>query len=168
MDKQTQAAWIQQMEQHKGILLKICHAYCSHPQDREDLIQEMLLQLWKSAGTFNGSAKFSTWMYRVVLNVAISYYRKKETQLQSISIDEVNLALADHTNAQKETETQIRLLQQFIHELKPLDRALMILYLEAKTYAEIGYIIGISTTNVATKINRIKQQLKQKFNQIKD
>ncbi len=166
MDLAKQEQLLQQIQENKGIILKICHSYCTKQQDREDVAQEIMYQLWKSAPHFDHKVKFSTWMYRVALNVAISFYRKHELNQPIILSSEsiVNVAEQDETH-NSETAEKSRLLQQFIHELKALDRALMILYLESRPYAEIADIIGISTTNVATKINRIKQQLKHKFSQ---
>ncbi len=108
----------------------------------------------------------STWMYRVALNVAISFYRKKKNG-SVISIRENDMDLPDKTHGTDELEENIAQLQQFISELKELDRALMLLYLEAKPYQEIAEILGISETNVATKISRIKETLKQKFSNLK-
>jgi RNA polymerase sigma-70 factor (ECF subfamily) len=147
--------------EHKGIIIKICNSYCRNKADRDDLAQEIIYQLWRSGHSFDPGQRFSTWMYRVALNVAISFYRKsiKESIVGSLSGEEESIA----DKPADETEDNIHILQQFIYELKELERALMILYLEAKTYREIADILGISETNVATKISRVKEKLKQKF-----
>ena len=152
--------------ENKGIIFKICNSYCSNKTDREDLAQEIIYQLWKSGNNFDTSYKFSTWMYRVALNVAISFYRKEKTGGAKISITEHPDDIEDKDDGSYKTEENINLLEQFINELKELDRALMILYLEEKSYKEIAEVLGISETNVATKINRIKDKLKQKFSQV--
>ena len=150
---------------HEGIIYKICNTYCYNKGDREDLAQEIIYELLKSYHSFNESYKFSTWMYRVALNVAISFYRKSKTN-EVISFNETHADCADKNDDSPELEKNLCTLQQFISELKELDKALMLLYLESKSYKEIGEIIGITETNVATKISRIKNNLKQKFSQI--
>lgn len=150
------------IEANKRILFKICNAYCQNATDREDLAQEIIYQLWKSWNSFNSNYKVSTWMYRIALNVAISFYRKEKKTTGTVLMGDHLIEIADE-DIEESLETNLNILQQFINELKELDRALMILYLEEKSHKEMAEIIGISTTNVATKIGRIKEQLKQKF-----
>ena len=107
-------------------------------------------------------------MYRVALNVAISDYRKVKKKDDTISLDEHLIEIADENDQNNESGNNFRLLQQFINELKELDRALMLLYLEEKSYKEIADILGITETNAATKISRIKEKIKQRFSNIKD
>ena len=159
--------FVQLMDDHKGIIIKICNTYCRDATDREDLAQEILYQLWRSMHSFDTDQRFTTWMYRVALNVAISFYRKNKIKNQVISFPDQTEEIADYPDEKKELETEIGQLQQFISELKELDRALLFLYLESKTYHEIAEIIGITETNVATRISRIKEQLKQKFTALK-
>ncbi len=147
------------IEKNKKIIFKICNSYCYNKDDRDDLAQEIIYNLWKSGKNFNKDYKFSTWMYRVSLNVAISFYRK-ENKRQTTPLTERVFNIEDSISA---SEENINLLQKFINEVKELDRALMILYLEEKTYGEIAEIVGISETNVATRISRCKEKLKQKF-----
>ncbi len=164
MNNQTgKEAFLQLIQQNRGIIFKICNAYCADKNSREDLAQEIIYHLWKASKTFDGTYKFTTWMYRIALNVAISFYRKENKTNPTISLSENNIDIEDKAENIYSTEENIMLLQQFLKELKELDRALMILYLEAKSYSEIAEIIGITETNVATKINRIKEKLKQKF-----
>jgi DNA-directed RNA polymerase specialized sigma24 family protein len=132
------------IEDNKRIIFKISNFYCQNKNDREDLAQEIIYNLWKSGHSFNDEYKFSTWMYRIALNV-----------------------VEDKSNDNKEMDENIKQLQTFINELKELDKALMLLYLESKSYNEIAEILGISETNVATKISRIKNNLKEKFTTIK-
>jgi len=152
---------LQLIDDNKAILFRICNAYCRNKNDREDLAQEMIYQLWKSGQTFNPAQKFTTWMYRVALNVAISFYRKEKNS-SLVPLNEELTELPAHHES-NEMEEKIYLLQQFINQLKELDRALMILYLEARSYQEIAEILGITETNVATKISRIKEKLKTQF-----
>jgi RNA polymerase sigma factor (sigma-70 family) len=159
----VQQDFVATIEANKGIIFKICNSYCPNAADREDLAQEIIFQLWKSWSSFDQAYKLSTWMYRIALNVAISFYRKEKNSTSTVLMGDSLIELSDE-HPEEGLETNLNALQQFINELKPLDRALMILYLEEKTHKEMAEIIGISTTNVATKIGRIKEQLKQKFN----
>lgn len=155
--------FLQLLLTNKRIIYKICHAYCHNRNDHDDLAQEIAYQLWKSKDSFNPDYVFTTWMYRIALNVAISYYRKEKKSPVRSEIQEHLLEIEEPENDSDEREGQISYLQQLINELKELDRALMILYLEEKSYKEIAEILGITETNVATKISRVKTQLKQKL-----
>lgn len=151
---------------HKGILYKVANSYCRDPDDRDDLVQEMVLQVWKSFDRYNEQYKQSTWMYRIALNVAISFYRKAHRRKQvhhPLSASILNYVEPSET---AETEYQISRLHAFIAELKEIDKALMLLYLEEKSYKEIAEIMGLSETNVATKLSRIKAALKLKFSDL--
>lgn len=151
------------IESNKGILFKVANSYCRDPENRNDLIQEIILQLWKSFSHYSSQFKYSTWIYRIALNVAISNYRTENKRSQiKLPISEAIMELAD-SRYQEEKEEKLTLLQQYISELKEIDRALMLLYLDEKSHKEIAEITGISETNVATKIGRIKILLKQKF-----
>jgi RNA polymerase sigma factor (sigma-70 family) len=156
------AEFLQLIRDNKGILFKISNSYCRNRDDREDLMQEIIYQLWKSARGFDSNRKFSTWMYRIALNVAISYYRRQQRSGLRIAFGgELHLMeLADH-QPETDTDEKIGLLQQFISGQNELDKALMILYLEERPYREIAEILGITETNVATKLSRIKGRLKQ-------
>lgn len=152
------------MEQHKNILFKVARAYCSNKDDRQDLIQEMMIQIWKSTDKYDNRLKMSTWIYRISLNVAISFYRKNVTRILKFS----TLDIQPQENEEKiECEQQLALLEQFINELQEIDKSLIILYLDNKSHAEIADIIGISVSNVGTKIGRIKDKLKIRFSNLK-
>jgi RNA polymerase sigma factor (sigma-70 family) len=161
-----QEQFLKLIEDNKAIIYKICNSYCPNKSDRQDLAQEIIYQLWKSGKSFSREYKFSTWMYRVALNVAISFYRKQKINTQQFSSGEHLPELEDKDDGTGIKEETNNLLQQFINELKELDRALIILYLEEKNYKEISEILGISESNAATKVGRIKEKLKQKFLQI--
>ncbi|HTE01732.1 MAG TPA: sigma-70 family RNA polymerase sigma factor [Mucilaginibacter sp.] len=159
--------FLQLIEQNKGIIYKVARSYGKNEEDREDLFQEIIIQLWKAFERYDEQYKLSTWMYRIALNVAISFYRKdRKRTAAEFPLTEGMTEIAED-NGNSELEANIAMLQQFINELKELDKALMILYLESKSYKEIAEILGITETNVATKISRIKDQLKQKFSTIK-
>jgi RNA polymerase sigma-70 factor (ECF subfamily) len=164
MDTQTAGeAFSKLMQEHRKIIFKICHSYCTNKVDIDDLAQEIVYQLWKSYNSYSPDYKFTTWMYRIALNVAISFYRKEKKSGNIIPLNDEFTEIADRKDSSVHSDENINLLQQFISELKALDRALMILYLEGKNYKEIAEIIGITETNTATKISRIKLLLKQKF-----
>jgi RNA polymerase sigma factor (sigma-70 family) len=123
--------------------------------------------LWGAFDRYDDSYKLSTWMYRIALNVAISFYRKERRRIRYDSpLTSSMIEIADNSE-DTALENNVQLLQQFINELSELDKALMILYLESKSYKEAADILGITETNVATKISRIKAQLRQKFLTIK-
>lgn len=167
MDKQKQQHFFQEIiEQHKGILFKVARAYCPDEEDRKDLIQEMMIQIWQSIHKYNDKYKISTYIFRISLNVAISFYRKSSTRAKKYTElnEETVLTTLDDKS---ENERHLKLLEQFISELKEIDKALMILYLEDKVHTEIAEILGISVSNVGTKIGRIKDQLKKRFSQLK-
>lgn len=151
------------IEQHKGIIYKIANSYCRHTEDRKDLIQEIIFQLWRSFDRYNDQYRYSTWLYRIALNVAISFYRKDSKR--TAGAHELTADIIVITEETADTE-QLRLLQRFINELPELDRAIMLLYLEENSYKEIADILGLTETNIATKINRIKGKLKNKFSTI--
>jgi RNA polymerase sigma factor (sigma-70 family) len=155
------------IQSNKGIVYKVANSYCLNSEDRKDLIQEIIVQLWKSFERYNNQYKYSTWIYRISLNVAISFYRKDRLRKKvsdPLSDSIINIA---ETGNPGDTEENINFLQQFIAELKELDKALILLYLEEKSHKEIAEIMGISETNVATKIGRIKIILQQKFSTLK-
>jgi RNA polymerase sigma factor (sigma-70 family) len=158
----AQQEFLKIIETNKRLIFKICNSYCQNADDREDLAQEIIFQLWKSWGNFNNEYKLSTWMYRIALNVAISFYRKEQKTTNTVLMGEHLIEIVDE-NLEEGLEANLNALQKFINELKPLDKALMLLYLEEKSHKEMAEIIGITSTNVATKIGRIKEQLKQKF-----
>ncbi len=149
---------------NKKIIYKICYSYCRNPEDRKDLAQEIIIQLWKSSGKYNKQYKLSTWIYRVALNVAISFYRNENRRkVNTFHLDENIIEMVDGNDEFGELESNIKLLYHFINQLGKLNKALMLLYLDDHSYKEISEIIGITETNVATKISRIKQNLKQEF-----
>jgi RNA polymerase sigma factor (sigma-70 family) len=163
---QQEQLFLAVIEEHKGIIYKIAKSFKKDQDDKNDLVQEIIFQLWRAFPGFDERGKLSTWMYRVALNVAISSYRKEKNKNQLIVPWPENLM--DFSVADETDEANLNLLQQFINELKELDRALMLLYLEEKSGKEMAEILGLSEANIRTKINRIKEQLKQRFSTIKD
>ena len=158
---ERQGKFLALVDAHKGILYKVCHSYSRNRDDREDLAQEVVIQLWRSFGTFDECYRFSTWMYRIALNVAISSYRRERTRTRHV------LSAREHVlEAIDETETvtdDILLLHQFIERLDPLNKALVLLYLDGNSYREIAEVLGLSETNVATKLSRLKKTMKREL-----
>ena len=157
------APFLSVVEANKGIIYRVANSYCKNSEDRKDLVQEIVIQLWKSFGGYDHSFKYSTWMYRISLNVAISFYRKEHRRKRiSDPLTEgiINLQFEEST---EDKESELSALDRMIQQLNDLDKALMILYLEERPHKEIAQIIGISETNVATKIGRIKNVLKEKL-----
>ncbi len=159
---QKQETFAKLIEEHKLILYKVANSYCRNQDDRPDLIQEVLIQLWFSFDRFDGRSKFSTWMYQIALNVAISFYRSGKRRIQdAIPLDEPGLEIGMTDQLLPEMGDDLRLLYQAISQLDDMNRALILLYLDGYKHIEIAEIIGISETNVATRINRIKQRLRE-------
>jgi RNA polymerase sigma factor (sigma-70 family) len=151
------------LDANKGIIYKVANAYCKDRDDRKDLVQEIVIQLWRSFSRYDDQYKLSTWMYRIALNVSISFYRKEKKRKDAdFPINENIIEIAEEQSS-NELEININLLHQFITELKELDRALMLLYLEEKNQKEIAEILGLTESNVSTKVGRIKEKLKQRF-----
>jgi len=147
--------------ENKGIILKICHLYCPDKHAREDLTQEIIYQLWRSAKSYDRERRFSTWMYRVALNVAISFYREGKRKKSALPLSPFHLEIEDDPADDAVYKERLAWLQSCIRELKEFDRALILLYFEEKSYREIAEVLGLSETNVATKISRIKERLRQ-------
>jgi RNA polymerase sigma factor (sigma-70 family) len=147
------------LNEHKKILYKVCNVYCKNRDDREDLAQEIVVQLWRSFASFDERCRFSTWMYRIALNVAISSYRRENARTRHVLSDNDQLLNAIDETANQSDE--IRILYQYIDGLDPLNRALVLLYLDGNSYLEMAEVLGISETNVATKIGRLKKTMKE-------
>jgi RNA polymerase sigma-70 factor (ECF subfamily) len=150
------------IDAHHPILYKIGRAYAT-PEDFDDLYQEMLINLWKGLKSFKGQSKISTWIYRVVLNTALTYQRNnKKRKYSQVEIENVNIISEGYGASEKEDlEDNIQLLYKAIRMLKKEDRSVILLYLEENSYDEIGEILGIKTSNVGVKINRIKKRLQE-------
>ena len=158
-------SYLDLLEQHKGIIYKVTQAYTRELRDREDLQQEIAFQLWRAWPQYSPRFKVSTWVYRIALNVAISFVRKSARRPKSLAAEDAKLLTLQSTDHQ-EAEEQHLWLHRFIDELNHLDKAVILLYLDDWPQQDIADTLGLSLTNVSTKINRIKNQLKQKFKTI--
>ncbi len=145
--------------QNQDIIHKVCNVYCPIPQDREDLFQEVVYQLWKSYNTFRGEAKFTTWMYRVALNTAITSFKKFKKQPPPREINEKILQYPEQTD--DIFDERLKSLYESIAQLSDIEKAVIMLHLEEHSYQDIAKIMGITESNVGVKINRIKKKLKE-------
>jgi RNA polymerase sigma-70 factor (ECF subfamily) len=152
------------LERHRGIVVKVAGTYAWQPEDRADLAQEIAAQAWRSFPRYDDERSFSTWLYRIALNVAISHVRdNSERGKRDVPLDPKAHDVADDNAVDHEREQHVQLLHRFIQRQKPLDRALLLLYLEDRNQREIAEILGITETNVATKIGRLKQRLRNEL-----
>jgi len=144
---------------NQGIIHKVTNIYCDNEEDRQDLFQEILTQLWKSFRSFRNESKFSTWMYRVALNTAITSFKKNRRQPAISRLSGDNYQIADDSNLQK-TDEDIAMLKLAIGKLSGIEKSIILLFLENKSYEEIAEITGITQNYVRVKMNRIKTKLK--------
>ncbi|HNX54563.1 MAG TPA: sigma-70 family RNA polymerase sigma factor [Prolixibacteraceae bacterium] len=149
--------------ENQGIIHKVCSVYCDLEEDRRDLFQEILAQLWKSYPSFRNESKFSTWMYRVALNTAITSFKKDKRQPDKSGISYESLQLAEEIYDSVEEE-QIKILNKAISQLSGIEKSIILLFLEDKKYEEIAEITGITQNYVRVKMNRIKKKLKLLMN----
>ena len=164
MDAFQQERFGELVERHRGIVLKVANTYAWHPDDRDELAQEIAAQLWRAFPGYDAQRPFSTWMYRIALNVAISQVRSSTRRdRHAVPLDESLHDIADDSGTDPETDQQVRALHRFIAQLDKLNRALLLLYLEDHGYREIADILGITETNVATKIRRLKQRIRNEI-----
>lgn len=154
-----QQAFTQMLQQHEKLVYKVCHVYAADTEDARDLFQEIVLRAWSGYARYRGDAAISTWLYRVALNTAI-VHKRKQAKHHAVSVPgDFDTNIADKLPPAYAEE--YRLLQQLIHALPPLEKALVLLYLDDRPYAEIAEILGISTSNVGTKLGRVKDKLKK-------
>jgi RNA polymerase sigma-70 factor (ECF subfamily) len=160
MKQSDSAVFTHLIQTHQGIVHSLCKAYFINPEDRKDAFQEVVLQLWKAYPQFRGEAKFSTWLYRIALNTILNHLKTKQNQIEYEDLSEETWLIDSPLASDLESNN---LIQFILNQLNPLDKALLILYLEDYEYAEIAQILGLSLTNVSTKISRIKLKLKKIF-----
>ncbi|MBC7885479.1 MAG: sigma-70 family RNA polymerase sigma factor [Saprospiraceae bacterium] len=145
------------VNKHKGLIFKVCNMYGADAEDRKDLFQEILLQMWKSFKSFRGEASISTWAYRIAINTAVTYSKKiKRNELSGSSV--MNFEVPDLMESQ-EKEERSAWLHQAISQLDKIEKSVILLYLEDKSYEEISEITGLTRSNVGVRINRIKTKL---------
>ena len=139
--------------------------YCRNPADRDDVAQEIVTQLWRAFPKFDETRTFSTWMYRIALNVAISFVRSNSVrERHTVALDETH-DIEDSSASRADDDERTRVLYAFIDRLDALNRALLLLYLDDRSHRDIAAILGITETNVATKISRLKQRFAREIAQ---
>ncbi|MGV8932072.1 MAG: RNA polymerase sigma factor [Luteimonas sp.] len=149
------------LQQHRGIVFKVANTYARDAEDRADLAQDIATQLWRAWPGYDPARRFSTWMYRIALNVAISFVRgNSHRRRHTIPLDDVLHDVVDENAVDHEAAEHIGVLHGFIATLDPLNRALLLLYLDQCSTREMADVLGISESNVTTKISRLKQRLR--------
>ena len=155
--KQTEFSKL--IKDNQGLIIKVSRLYTHSVEDREDLFQEIVLQLWKSYDSFQGNSKITTWMYRVALNTAITLFRKKTKQPLTDELQDFHGKDFVEDNGEKEQE--IALLYKVIKMLPDVERAIVMMYLDDEPYKEIAETLGITEVNARVKMNRLKKTLKE-------
>ncbi len=166
-EDQLKSKFIELIEANQGILHKVAHMYCSDTEEKSDIVQDILVQLWTAFPKFRGDSKVSSWIYRIALNTAINRIRKvsKKSKTQKLDITHFNL---QDDNEYNEKEQLKQLVQKAVSRLNKAEKALIILYMNDYQYNEISEIIGITQSNVGVKINRIKKKLKIIINRLQN
>lgn len=148
------------MESHKKALLKVCWTYGISSHDRDDLLQEIISRLWAAFGKYDANRKFSTWMYRIALNVAIDWRRRRHRlRKEVVGLEEANI-LVDSDAHEKAKQQQLAALREWMDQQEDADRAILLLHLEGASHREVGEILGLSESNVGTRLHRIKIHLR--------
>ncbi len=152
-----------ELQDNQNIVHKVCTLYTNDRDSHNDLFQEITIQLWKAYPKFRGDAKFSTWMYRVALNTAITLYRKNKRRIDTADYESIIFKVKADEYDETE-EIQLKLMYKTVKQLGDVDKALVFLYLEDKNYSEISETLGISEVNARVKMNRIKTKLRTILN----
>ncbi|MCF6297452.1 MAG: RNA polymerase sigma factor [Flavobacteriaceae bacterium] len=163
MTKELEKKFITDLEKNQNIIHKVCRSYTNSETTHKDLFQEITIQLWKAYPKFRGESKFSTWMYRVAFNTAISLYRKSKRSIETTQIYD-NLKELEFQDYDDTQDKQLKLLYSAIYSLNDIEKALALLYLEDNSYKKISIILGISEVNARVKMNRTKTKLKNILN----
>ncbi len=153
--------FIPTIKEHEKLIYKIASVYTNCVEDRNDLEQDIIYQLWKSFETFSEKSGISTWIYKVAMNTAIHHLKINKRKIVTVPLEEQLLDFYEPDNSVAEDKWKV--FKQHIDELNLLDKGIVILYLENKSYEEISKIIGISVSNVGTRLNRIKEKIKQQI-----
>ena len=159
MTTRTEQDFLLLVQEHQGIIRKVCHLYGRNDADRDDLYQEIVIQLWKAFGSYRGDAKISTWMYRIALNTAISNLRKQSRKV-ALSFPEFIPKDEAETYEEKLKEEKLQQMYAAIGRLTEVEKAIVMLYLEDKSYDEMEEILGIGNGALRVKMNRIKEKLR--------
>lgn len=161
MTKEQKGDFSSFLEQHQKIVFKVAQTYCQQTSERKDLAQEIIIQLWKAFPKYDPTYRASTWVYRIALNVAISHHRRLIKRKESPT----DLNLVSFRENNHEEDPRLNVVYELILQLDDLNKAIILLYLEDYNYKEIAAVVGLTETNVASKINRIKKKLKKSAQQ---
>lgn len=161
MTKDIKEQFLDMLEKHIGIIIKISRAYAYDNEERKDLMQDVILELWKSFKRFDGSCKISTWVYRISLNISMNYKRKRSRTFMFTSLGDFKEYEIASWIADSDEYSQLDILYSSIGQLNEINKAIVLLYLDGNSHEEISEITGISKTNVGTRISRIKEELKR-------
>ncbi len=153
--------FIDSIQKNEGIIFKLVRIYADQNEDQKDLYQEIVYQLWKSFHSFQGKAKISTWIYKVALNTSLAYINLKKKHSKTIPIQDTRIQFEEKQDNQ--IEEKINEMYHHIKQLNEMDRAIVFLFLEGKSYDEIAEIMGLTVTNIGTRLNRIKLKLKNQI-----
>ncbi len=163
MNKQLEHSFVKQLEDNQNIVHKICRLYTHDQDSHNDLFQEITIQLWRAFPKFRGDSKFSTWMYRVALNTAITLYRKSKRRVSTQDFESISFKIKAE-EYDDTVEQQLEIMYRAVRKLNDIDKALVFLYLEDKSYKEISETLGISEVNARVKMNRTKEKLRKILN----
>lgn len=163
MQKEQEHRFVTLLEENQNIVHKICRLYTNNTEAHNDLFQEITIQLWKAFPKFRGDSKFSTWMYRVGLNTAITLYRKSKRSIDTYDFESVSFKITSE-EYDNTVEEQLKVMYDAVKQLNDIDKALVFLYLEDKNYKEIAETLGITEVNARVKMNRIKEKLRNILN----
>lgn len=154
-----QKIFLDLLEEHRGILIKVSRIYMDNAEDQEDLRQEIVFQLWRSFDRFEGKSKFSTWMYRVAINTAITYLKKEKRRVDKEGLnDQITLVLTDETD---QKESQLVHFYKAVQQLNKIEKALILLFIEGLSHKEIAGNLGLTEVNVRVKLNRTKKRIQK-------
>jgi RNA polymerase sigma factor (sigma-70 family) len=149
------------IKENEGIIYKLVRIYAEQHDDQKDLYQEIVYQLWKSFHTFQGKSKISTWIYKIALNTSLAYINVKKKHSRTISFQDVNIQIEEKNDSK--LDDKITEVYQHIRQLNEIDKAIVFLFLEGRSYDEMAEIMGFTTTNISTRLNRIKVKLKSQI-----
>ena len=164
MKSTNEKEFVTLIEEHQNLIHKICRLYTKSNIEHKDLFQEITIQLWKAYPKFRGDSKFSSWMYRVGINTAITLYRKSKRKIQSLSFEDVAYKVPQSEFYDDTEDQQIKAIYQAIKQFNDIEKAVVFLYLEDKSYKEISNTIGITEVNARVRMNRIKKKLIKRLN----
>lgn len=155
MSDSRQKRFLEIARQYKGVIYRVCSVYASDESPFSDLYQEVMINLWTGLESWRGEAKLSTWIYRLAINTCLTWHRRNRRRPLTISLDNAFDAMADEA----EDSNSIKELYEMIGRLEPFDKAIVMMWLDEKSYDEIAQVMGISKTNVGTRLNRIRAKL---------